>query len=333
MASRAPQDELAQLRARIADLEAELSVRETRDRVGEFEPQSPRARTRPRRSRSYVGQDREVNTGWRPGYTVDDMQDTLSATGRVASDVYNTAIDQSGRKLRGAAQASVDQLYSLKDVAAYFITTLPGDILDSVVNAVDRYVDLSSNAVDSFYEGYRENTSTRHRHHHHGTARASRGSYSTTERDSTSGVLWEELRVVSTSPDMGSSVHAVSSITVTFNRDIMPVGRDYSNSITVRLGSTALTGRTVRSGRDALMWTPAAPLSPGAYTVAVSNVGSLVGPLPEDFVFTFTITAPSSSDAGSTGAGSTSSTSTASTPTAAPTSTASTSAAPSTGKS
>jgi glycosyl hydrolase family 31/uncharacterized protein DUF5110/starch binding protein with CBM20 domain/alpha-galactosidase-like protein/Big-like domain-containing protein len=103
---------------------------------------------------------------------------------------------------------------------------------------------------------------------------------------------WRDPVVVSTAPAAGSSGPAPSAITVTFQRDIQPTGADYAHAVVVNGPSGAVTGTVAETTAGKLVWTPAAALPAGAYTVTVagaSSTGPAGVPIDKPYTFTFTV--------------------------------------------
>jgi hypothetical protein len=105
---------------------------------------------------------------------------------------------------------------------------------------------------------------------------------------------WRDPLVVSTTPADGASGAAPADIVVNFQRDINPVGADYSTSVTVTLGGSAVGGTTAETTPGTLTWTPAATLAPGTYQVSINDVQSAIGsesvPIQKPYTFAFTVT-------------------------------------------
>jgi len=98
---------------------------------------------------------------------------------------------------------------------------------------------------------------------------------------------WRDPLVVSTST-------SATSVRANFAANIQtPAGGDFSSSIVVTKGGSAVAGTVAPSGSKALVWTPGAPLTAGTYTVTVSNVRSDLGGdsviMQAPYVFTFTL--------------------------------------------
>ena len=102
---------------------------------------------------------------------------------------------------------------------------------------------------------------------------------------------WRDPLVVSTTPAGGSTSPAPGTVTVKFERDVQPSGADYSGSVTVAGPSGAVPGAVAEPVPGTLVWTPAAALPPGAYTVTVAQVSSTGDagvPIAKPYTFTFT---------------------------------------------
>ena len=57
--------------------------------------------------------------------------------------------------------------------------------------------------------------------------------------------------------------------TVVFQRDVQPTGADYSGSVTVPGPGGEVPGTVAETAPGTLLWTPAAALAPGVYTLTV----------------------------------------------------------------
>lgn len=94
-------------------------------------------------------------------------------------------------------------------------------------------------------------------------------------------------------PLVVSAIGDVSGATVTFERDIVPDGADYSNSVVVTLGGSPVAGAVAETSTGVLTWAPSASLSAGDYSVTVANVRSSVDgdsvPMQVPYVFAFTV--------------------------------------------
>jgi hypothetical protein len=105
---------------------------------------------------------------------------------------------------------------------------------------------------------------------------------------------WRDPLVVSTTPADGASGAAPADIAVNFQRDINPVGADYSTSVNVTLGGSAVGGTTAETTPGTLTWTPAATLTAGTYQVSINDVQSAIGsesvPIQKPYTFAFTVT-------------------------------------------
>ncbi|WP_306207679.1 TIM-barrel domain-containing protein [Actinoplanes sp. RD1] len=75
-------------------------------------------------------------------------------------------------------------------------------------------------------------------------------------------------------PLVVSAAATPTAVTVRFQRDVQPTGADYSGSVTVTGPSGPLAGTVTEPAPGTLLWTPAAPLAPGAYPVTVAQVSS-----------------------------------------------------------
>lgn len=98
---------------------------------------------------------------------------------------------------------------------------------------------------------------------------------------------WRDPLVVSTAVAPGA-------VTVTFQRDIQPAGADYSGSVTVTgPGGAVIAGTVTEPAPGTLVWTPAAALPAGAYTLTVAQVSSTgAAGVPIRTPYTATITVP-----------------------------------------
>ena len=104
---------------------------------------------------------------------------------------------------------------------------------------------------------------------------------------------WRDPLVASTTPADGSSGAAPSAVTVTFAQDITPTGSDYSGSVAVTDGGTAVAGTTTKTASGVLTWQPSTALPAGTYEVTVANVASANAgdnmPIQEPYTFSFTV--------------------------------------------
>jgi hypothetical protein len=103
---------------------------------------------------------------------------------------------------------------------------------------------------------------------------------------------WRDPLVVSTAPAAGSTGPAPSAVTVKFERDVQPTGADYSGSVTVTGPAGAVAGTVAEIDPGTLVWTPAAALPAGAYTVTVAQVSSTGDagvPIAKPYTSTFTV--------------------------------------------
>jgi len=298
--ARANDDEIQRLQAKVAELESELARRESsqqlRDRVNELEDELTRTRrtsqarsTRERRTREETA---ATVTRERVDY---DRESSRELTDR-GVDAVSRAVEESSRLKRGLFLAALEPLRVSANVASAFVdeitqrnraeqettvadlvSNLPGDIYSGFVNALDRAVDALPNTVDTFHERYREAAPIR--------IRRARGETGVAVR--AAGVT---PRVVATSPPDGAGGPAPDEIRVSFNTEIRALQRDFSSSIQVKSDGAAIAGTESQSGRSALVWRPAAPLSPGTYTVGVFNLESEDGSeMREPHYFTFTV--------------------------------------------
>jgi hypothetical protein len=105
---------------------------------------------------------------------------------------------------------------------------------------------------------------------------------------------WRDPLVVSTTPADGASGAAPANITVTFQRDINPVGADYSTSVTVTHSGAAVTGTTDETTPGTLTWAPSTMLPAGSYQISINDVQSAIGsesvPIQKPYTFSFTVT-------------------------------------------
>jgi hypothetical protein len=104
---------------------------------------------------------------------------------------------------------------------------------------------------------------------------------------------WRDPLVVSTTPANGATTAAPSAVTINFQRDIAATTADYSGSVTVAHGGTAIQGTVAESTPGVLTWTPSTTLPSGSYQVTVNNVQSVIGsdsvPIQKPYSFAFTI--------------------------------------------
>jgi len=106
---------------------------------------------------------------------------------------------------------------------------------------------------------------------------------------------WRDALVTSTVPASGTSGTAPAAITAYFNWDVKSDGADFSNAIVVTKGGTAVAGTISHDGAtQSLTFTPAAPLTTGAYTVTIDHVVSLTVQndgikIRTPYIFSFTV--------------------------------------------
>ncbi len=95
-------------------------------------------------------------------------------------------------------------------------------------------------------------------------------------------------------PLVKSTTGSASSVVVTFERNVLPTGADFSGSIAVSKGGSAVTGTVAPAtgSTGTLTWTPSASLTSGTYTVTVTNVRSDVSdsvPIQSPYTTTFVV--------------------------------------------
>jgi methionine-rich copper-binding protein CopC len=105
---------------------------------------------------------------------------------------------------------------------------------------------------------------------------------------------WRDPLVVSTTPAAGSTGPAPAAVTVTFERDIEVTGggTDYTGTVVVTGPSGAVAATVAEPTPGTLVWTPAAALPAGAYTVTVAGVSSTGDagvPIRQPYTYTFTV--------------------------------------------
>jgi hypothetical protein len=103
---------------------------------------------------------------------------------------------------------------------------------------------------------------------------------------------WRDPLVVSTTPAGGSTGPAPAAINIKFQRDIQPTGVDYTGAVIVNGPAGAVPGTAAETDPGTLVWTPAATLPAGAYSVTVAGVNSTGGggvPIRQPYTFTFTV--------------------------------------------
>lgn len=267
--SRASQeDELAELRARVASLEAEVSRRRTSDRT-----ESTTSRRSTRRRGDEEVSDLADRTADAVGRKVEEGSRLIRAmvlTGleplRITADATLGFVDELTERAEDHEDETIGDL----------VTSLPGDLYSGFARALERTVDLIPQSVDTFHERYREARPLRLR----------RGTRRTATRTTTGAVP----RVVSTRPAAASTLSAPDTVTVTFNTEIQPRPLEFGSSIVVRKESVVVPGTESQTSSTTLAWKPAAPLTPGSYTVGVYNVESADGvAMSEPYYFNFTV--------------------------------------------
>jgi alpha-glucosidase len=75
-------------------------------------------------------------------------------------------------------------------------------------------------------------------------------------------------------PLVVAATGGASGAVVTFERNIQPELADYSTSVVVKLGATAIAGSTAETSDGVLTWTPGSALAAGTYDVTVFHVRS-----------------------------------------------------------
>jgi hypothetical protein len=274
----APDDEVTQLRARVDELEAELSRRQLRARVDELEAELSR-------SDSQLSPDWRARQQSRRGTSAGRISDSIASASNRATDESLQALYEIKRVGRGLVLASLDQVGLIADFFSTFVnevldrnqpepdaqpreilTKLPGDVVDGFSTALNQSINGARNPINTFYEKYREVRPRRE-----------------------SG----ELRVTSTSPADNSSGPAPSTVTVTFSRNIQATDANFSSSLVVKKGDKTVPGTVTLFNQDTLLWTPSATLDAGTYVVRVSNIESYLGRnivrMRDPFTFVFTV--------------------------------------------
>ena len=106
---------------------------------------------------------------------------------------------------------------------------------------------------------------------------------------------WRDALVAATSPVSDAVVAPTTAISVAFNWDVKSDGSDLGTAIAVTAGGAPVSGTVTHdSAARSLVFTPVAPLAPGAYTVTVDHVVSLTPQndgikIRTPYVFTFTV--------------------------------------------
>jgi hypothetical protein len=269
--SQATDDEVTRLQARVKELEDELARRQLRARVDELEANLRSPQTR---------------AGTTSRESLDSANDSSMDRIRASS---SQAADTTRRAVRGVTLASLVLLRSAAHVFTSFVDDvfelnrptdqasawdiarrMPGDVYSSSKNALNRATNIPGEVIDTFNKSSRESCSLNNR---------------------------LEPRVQATTPAKGASGPAAAAVTVIFDRDIQPAGQDFTSSMLVKRGSTALAGTITTSGGNTLIWTPSAPLVAGNYTVTLFNIessgesGSV--PMRTPCIFTFAVNAAS----------------------------------------
>jgi hypothetical protein len=96
---------------------------------------------------------------------------------------------------------------------------------------------------------------------------------------------WRDPLVVSTTA-------TPAAVTVKFERDVQPVGADYTATMVVTGADGAVPGSVAETGPGTLVWTPATALPAGAYTLkvdGVSSTGAAGVPIRQPYTTTFTL--------------------------------------------
>lgn len=280
--NQASNDEVTQLRARVDELEAELARRQLRARVDELEAELSRSDKESRRDLGTRQQSRRENVTRR-------VSDSIANASDRTAEGSTQALSEIQRLGRGLILTSLDQVGLIADFFSTFVnevldrnqpeadtqpgdllTSLPRDVLDGFSNALNQTLDEARNPINTFHDRYQE-------------VRPRRES--------------RELHVVSTIPTDGSSISALATVTVTFNRAIQAVGGNLSSSLVVKKGDKTIAGTVALYNQDTLIWTPNASLDAGTYVVRVSNIESHsrrnIVRMRDPFIFVFTVTAGS----------------------------------------
>lgn len=266
------EDELTELRARVASLEAEVSRRRTSTSARSESTSSRRSTTRQSRAEDTSDVvDRAADAFGRKFEESSRLIRALVLTGleplRITADATLGFVDEITERAEGHDDETVGDL----------VTSLPRDVYSGFARAMDRAADAIPDTVDTFHERFREARPLRLRRGSRQTSATSR---------TTTGVV---PHVISTRPASGStSSSAPDQITVTFNTEIQPKPVEFGSSIVVRKESVVVPGTESQTSTTTLGWKPAAPLTPGAYTVGVYNVESAEGAaMSEPFYFSF----------------------------------------------
>jgi hypothetical protein len=267
--SKANDDEVTRLQARVKELEDELARSQLRARVDELEANLRSPKTRP---------------GTTPRESTDPASE--KSTDRIRDSSYQAA-DTTIRAVRGVTLASLVLLRSAAHVVTSFVDDvfefnrpadqdsardmarrLPGDVYSGSLNAIQRATNIPGEVIDAFNKSNREARSIGNR---------------------------VEPRVQATTPAKGASGPAPTTVTVIFDRDIQPAGQDFTPSILVKRGSTPVGGTITTSGGNTIIWTPSPPLVAGNYTVTIFNIESSVEsgsvPMRTPCIFTFSVNA------------------------------------------
>lgn len=244
MSARAPvstADDVAQLRARVDELEAELARRQrvsSRSRISEERRLRPESRFERSRKES-----------------VERLRDTSMQ-----------AMDEGSKLVRGLSLAYLEQLRAIADALNLFVDTvnernspesntslrglssqLPTDISNAFVDAIDVALDAPARMADRLYENYQETEEV--------------------ERSTASVIRM-------TRPADSSTGKAPASVMVAFNRDVSTARPDLTGTITVEKDKLPVDGIVSRVDSRTLLWTPNDVLTNGIYTVTVSGLES-----------------------------------------------------------
>jgi hypothetical protein len=94
-------------------------------------------------------------------------------------------------------------------------------------------------------------------------------------------------------PVVVTTTATAAAVTVKFQRDIQPAGADYAGSVVVTGPGGAVPGTVAETDPGTLVFTPAAALPAGSYSVTVADVSSTGGAgVPIRQPYTTTVTVP-----------------------------------------
>jgi len=288
--------DLNQLRARVAELEAEVERRNLQDRASALEAVLDDSDGNDNGSSSSRGRRSKRSSG--VSTAVAEVPASVIDASERASEVVSRKVDEGLRLWRALTLSSLQSVALLSDTMTTFVddvldrsrprgerrvrelvADIPWNLQESARTAADRLREQAAerSPVDVFYDAYSE-------------ARPSRRSRTRAS----------DLSVVSTSPANGYTGRAPSDVRVIFNREVEPGDHQLQQTMVVKKGDRTVRGSVRQPEDDELVWTPSSSLDEGGYTVSVSGVespanGKSIVRLRQPFVLSFTVTATPSS--------------------------------------